>query len=214
VSSMFPVSASHTLHQGGRSVLYTGLLLVGTVTSAFIAAVALAPEAVWTMLLGKPFLLGTVAFSVLLTKYAVMTGIYCIAVVVMMYEISRRISTAAWVQLGASALLAGAIWRYHDSLSQVILVQLFVMCGLLVVVTIPLFREEHESAEPCPATSEPLRRLRPVPEEEIVAEFLRGEFYHPEFDPYRRDFTHLVEQADLEHPPVAGTACRYAVVGG
>ncbi len=70
-----------------------------------------------------------------------MTGIYCIAVVIMMYEISRRIGTAAWVQLGASAMLAGAIWRYHHSLSQVIMVQVFVMCGLLVVVTIPLFFE-------------------------------------------------------------------------
>src|SRR6204780_115726 len=112
VSSMFPVSASHTHPKGGRSGLYTGLLLVGTVTSGFILAVALAPQAVWTMLLGKAFLLGTASFSSLVTEYAVMTGIYCIAVVVMMYEISRRIGTAAWVQLGASILLTGAIWRY------------------------------------------------------------------------------------------------------
>jgi hypothetical protein len=127
----------------------------------------------------------------------------------MMYEISRRIGTAAWVQLGASAMLAGAIWRYHSSLSQVILVQVFVMCGLLVVVTIPLFFEPDEANLPDlrfhsprfhKQLREPLHRLRPVPEEEIVAEFLRGEFYHPEFEPYRRDFKHLVEQADLEHP--------------
>ena len=200
VSSMFPVSASNAQGQGsGRSVLYTGLLLVGTVTSAFIVAVALAPEALWSMLLGKPFLLGTASFSGLLTQYAVMTGIYCIAVVVMMYEISRRIGTAAWVQLGASVLLTGAIWRYHNSLSQVIVVQVFVMCGLLVFVTIPLFLQEDES-EPGPASLEPLRCLRPVPEEEIVAEFLRGEFYHPEFDPYRRDFGHIVQHGDLDHP--------------
>jgi hypothetical protein len=201
VSSMFPVSASHTHRQGGRSVLYTGLLLVGSVTSVFIAAVALAPDAVWTMLLGKPFLLGNVgSFSALLTRYAVMTGIYCIAVVIVMYEISRRIGTAAWVQLGASVLLAGAIWSYHQSLSQVILVQLIVMSGLVVVVAIPLFREPAESVEPGPVTSEPLQRLRRVAEEEIVAEFLRGEFHHPEFDPYRRDFNHIVEQGDLDHP--------------
>jgi O-antigen/teichoic acid export membrane protein len=200
VSSMFPVSASHARRRGGHSVLYTALLLVGTLTSAFIAVVALAPEGVWTTLLGKSFLLGTAtSFSALLTRYAVMTAIYCIAVVVMMYEISRRTGTAAWVQLGASALLAGAIWRYHDSLVQVILVQLFVMCGLLVVVTIPLLCEPYAS-EPCPAIVDPLQYLRPVPEEEIIAEFLRGEFYHPEFDPYRREFKRLVEQADLDHP--------------
>jgi hypothetical protein len=200
VSSMFPVSASHTQRQGGRSVLYTGLLLVGSVTSVFIAAIALAPEAVWTMLLGKPFLLASVgSFSALLTEYAFMTGIYCIAVVIMMYEISRRIGTAAWVQLGASVLLAGAILSYHDSLSQVILAQLFVMCGLLAVVTVPLLRGPYEAAEHLP-TWEPLQRLRPVPEAEIVAEFLRGEFYHPQFDPYRRDFKQIVEQGDLDDP--------------
>jgi hypothetical protein len=151
VSSMFPVSASRSHPKAGHSVLYTALLLVGVLISASVAAVALAPEALWTLLLGKTFLLGTAEFSVLLTKYAVMTGVYCIAVVFMMYEISRRIGTAAWMQFGASVLLTAAIWRYHHSLSQVILVQLFVMCGLLVVVTIPLFRERSE-AEPSPTS--------------------------------------------------------------
>ncbi len=199
VSSMFPVSASHANRQAGRSVLYTALFLVGTLTSLFIAGVALAPEAVWTMLLGKAFLLGSAgSFSGLLTQYAVMTAIYSIAVVVMMYEISRRIGPAAWVQLGASVLVTGGIWWHHNSLSQVIMVQMFVMSGLLVGVTIPLLREHDESA--FPRASEPLRRLRRVSEAEVIAEFLRGEFYHPVFDPYRREFKQLVEQSDLDHP--------------
>ena len=142
VSSMFPVSASQTNRVAGRSVLYTALLLVATLTSLFIAAVALAPEWVWTTLLGKAFLLGEVAsFSKLLTQYATMTAIYSIAVVVMMYEISRRIGPAAWVQLGASVLLTGGIWWFHNSLSQVIVVQMFVMSGLLAGVVIPMFWE-------------------------------------------------------------------------
>jgi hypothetical protein len=200
VSSMFPVTASQTDRRVGRSMLYTGLLLVGGVTSLFIAAVALVPEAVWTVVLGARFLLGSpAAFSALLTQYALMTGIYCIAVVIMMYEISRRTGGAAWMQLAASTLLAGAIWRYHDSLSQVILVQVFVMGGLLVAVTIPIFAEQNES-ETVSLPSEPVKRLRRVSEEEIIAEFLRGEFYHPEFDPYRRDFEHLVENAHLQDP--------------
>jgi hypothetical protein len=199
VSSMFPVTASHTNREGGRAVLYTGLFIVGTVTSAFIAAVALTPQSVWAMLLGKPFLLSTTgSFSALLNQYAIMTGIYGIAVVLMMYEISRRTASAAWVQLGASVLLGGAIWRYHGSLSQVIVVQVFVMCGLLAVVAIPLFRKQDESLDTLPAPSKPVVRLRPVPEQEIIAEFLRSEFYHPDFDPYREDFKHLVDHADLE----------------
>ncbi len=201
VSSMFPITASHTNREGGRSVLYTGLFIVGAVTSAFIVAVALTPAAVWAMLLGKPFLLSaTGSFSALLNQYAIMTGIYGIAVVFMMYEISRRTGSVAWVQLGASVLLGAAIWRYHASLSQVIVAQVFVMCGLLAVITIPLLREQDESVDAVPATSQSFLRLRPVPEEEIIAEFLRSEFYHPDFDPYREDFKHLVEHADLEHP--------------
>jgi MFS family permease len=201
VSSMFPVSASHANRERGRSILYTGLFIVGAVTSAFIAAVALTPAAVWVMLLGKAFLLSTAgSFSALLNQYAIMTGIYGIAVVLMMYEISRRTGSAAWVQLGASVLLGAAIWRYHASLSQVIVVQVFVMCGLLAVVTIPLLRKQDEAVDTLPATSQSFLRLRPVPEEEIIAEFLRSEFYHPDFDPYREDFKHLVEHADLEHP--------------
>jgi len=198
VSSMFPVSASKA-HDGGRPVLYTGLLLVGVLTSFFIAGVALAPEAIWTFLLGKAFLLGRVtSFSSLLIEYAVMTGIYCIAVVAMMYEISRKIGTAAWMQLGACLMLAAGIWRYHGSLSQVIVVQVFVMAGLLVAVTIPLLNEsEPELLE---ESFDRLPRRRRVAEEEIVAEFLRGEFYHPEYNPYRRDFQHLVEDGDLANP--------------
>ena len=200
VSSMFPVSASQAHRPGGRSVLYTALLLVVSVTSLFVGAVALAPETLWKLLLGRQFLLGTdVSFSTLVTQYAVMTGIYSIGAVIMMYEISRRIGTAAWVQLGASISLTAAIWFRHESLSQVIWVQVAVMSGLLAVVTIPLLREQEETPSGQEETA-PLVRLRTVAEEEVVAEFLRGEFYHAEFDPYRRDFQHLVEHSDLDNP--------------
>lgn len=202
VSSMFPVSASQTHRQVGRSVLYTGLFLVGTVTSVFIAGVALVPESLWNHLLGQRFLLGTTAsFSPLLTQYAGMTAIYCIGVVLMMYEISRRTGIGAWVQLGASVLLAAGIWLYHDSLSQVILVQVFVMGGLLIAVTIPVLREkDDEVPEQTVLYPEPLKRLRRVPEEEVIAEFLRSEFYHPEFDSYREDFKQVVEHPNLSNP--------------
>ncbi|HEY3974149.1 MAG TPA: oligosaccharide flippase family protein [Candidatus Sulfotelmatobacter sp.] len=200
VSSMFPVSASQTNRVAGRSVLYTAVLLVATLTSLFIAAVALAPESVWIVLLGKAFLLGAVgSFSKLLTQYAVMTAIYSIAVVVMMYEISRRIGPAAWVQLGASVLLTVGIWWYHASLSQVIVVQMFVMSGLLAGVVVPLFRE-RDTAHALALSWEPFQLVRRVPEAEVISEFLRGEFYHPVFDPYRQDFLQLVEQGDLDNP--------------
>ena len=195
VSSMFPVAAARGPQQReGRSVLYTGLLLVGGITSTFIAGVALAPHAIWTMLLGKAFLLSEAGrFPILLTEYSALTAIYCLAVVVMMYEISQRIGTAAWVQLGTSVILAVAIWFSHNSLSQVIRVQAIVMTALLLVVGVPLFRRGQEAAADVPSLLS-FRKLRRVQEEEIVAEFLRGEFYHPVYHPYRSSFAHLVDQ--------------------
>lgn len=195
VSSMFPVAAARGPHQReGRSVLYTGLMLVGGITSLFIAGVALAPHAIWTMLLGKAFLLSEAGrFPILLTEYSALTAIYCLAVVVMMYEISQRIGTAAWVQLGTSVILAVAIWFSHNSLSQVIRVQAIVMTALLVVVGVPLFRRGQEAVADVPSLLS-FRKLRRVQEEEIIAEFLRGEFYHPVYHPYRSNFARLVDQ--------------------
>ena len=178
-------------------MLYTALLLVGSLTSIFVAAIAMVPESAWALLLGNRFLFGVTApFSSLLTQYAVMTGIYCVAVVVMMYEISRRIGTVAWLQLGASGLLTAAIWRYHQSLSQVIFVQLVVMSFLLLMVTVPLFFARDKKSLTA-SIAAPVGRLRQVAEEEVIAEFLRGEFYHPEYDLDRRDFQSLVEHGDF-----------------
>jgi hypothetical protein len=35
-------------------------------------------------------------------------------------------------------------------------------------------------------------------EQQVIAEFLRSEFHHPEFEEYRKEFEHLVTQPDLE----------------
>jgi O-antigen/teichoic acid export membrane protein len=199
VSSMFPISAGHARAQNGRSVLYTGLLLVGGLITIFVAAVAAVPTGVWAMLLGKQFLLGSAAgFPALLTEYALMSGIYCTAVVIMMYEISRRIGAAAWIQLCASMLLAAGIWRYHDSLLEVIHVQMIVMGALLIASAVPLMLDAEAADSESPL--EPLRLLRPVSEDEVIAEFLRGEFYHPDYEPYRRDFQHVVDRSSLDRP--------------
>lgn len=197
VSSMFPIAASNTQSYSGRSVLYTALFLVGGIITAFVVAIAVLPDSFWMLLFGKRFLLSTdVSFSSLLTRYALMTGVYSIAVVVMMYEISRRIGKAAWLQLGTSAFMAIGIWRYHNSLAQVILVQMVVMVALLAVLIVLLAVEPEESAADLEA-ADPLQCVRQVTEDEIIAEFLRGEFYHHEYDHYRAEFESVVDRADI-----------------
>lgn len=43
-----------------------------------------------------------------------------------------------------------------------------------------------------------LRRLRQVREDEVIAEFLKNEFYHPDFDEARREFAAIVLHPNLE----------------
>jgi hypothetical protein len=80
----------------------------------------------------------------------------------------------------------------------VITVQLVSMILLLLVVSVPFLRAPRPSAEadfeyPLHA----LTKVRPAGEDEVIAEFLRAEFYQPEFDPYRSRFTPLVTHPDL-----------------
>jgi hypothetical protein len=42
-----------------------------------------------------------------------------------------------------------------------------------------------------------MKRLRRITEAEVIAEFLRGEFFHPEFDPYREQFAAIVDHPNL-----------------
>ena len=38
----------------------------------------------------------------------------------------------------------------------------------------------------------------PMSEHQVIAEFLRSEFHHPEFEEYRKEFEYLVTQPNLE----------------
>src|SRR5215467_10783434 len=96
--------------------------------------------------------------------YAVTTGIYSLSSVIITYEMSRKIANTSWVQLAFSGALAMGICFLHQTLRQVILVQLILMIGLLFVLTIPLLRRG--------LTIQPMRRYsnlqirRALPEEE------------------------------------------------
>jgi hypothetical protein len=74
-------------------------------------------------------------------------------------------------------------------------VQLVLMIVLLFVLMIPLFRKHMTT--PALRTYSHLRLLRALTEEEVMSEFLRSEFHHPEFDDYREEFDKLVRFPDL-----------------
>jgi O-antigen/teichoic acid export membrane protein len=200
VSSMFPVSAGSSHEKGGRAVMSTALLLVVLVASVFTMAVWLAPNSLWIAVLGKGFMVQAQgSFSGLLVRYAALTGIYSLSVVLMTYEMSRRIGNASWLQLAFSGAIAMGIYFFHSTLHEVITVQLVLMILLLLVVSIPFLRWQRSHAVEAAATvgGSALTRLRRAHEDEVIAEFLKAEFYQPEFDPYRERFSAVVYHPDL-----------------
>ena len=188
----------------GRAVLSTALLLVVLITSLFTLGVWLAPARLWHLVLGAGFPSGAEGhYSSLLVLYAATTGIYSLSVVLMSYEISRKIGNVSWLQLGISGAIVAGIYLLHSTLQDVITVQLVLMMLLLLMVSIPFLRAQsatNREIGPLVAESGGLRRIRRVAEEEVIAEFLKSEFFQPEFERYREQFQEVVARPDLGNP--------------
>lgn len=205
VSGMFPFSAKARSHEGdGKTVLNTAVLMVVLITSVFTLGVWLTPTSLWHFAFGAGFPMWAFRrYSSLLVLYAVTTGIYSLSVVLMSYEISRKIGNATWVQLGISAAIVAGIYMFHSTLETVIMVQLVLMVALLLMVAVPFlragskFKDGGQTQILVPAASG-FQRIRRVKEEEVIAEYLKSEFYHPEFDGYREQFEQIVVSPDLE----------------
>jgi O-antigen/teichoic acid export membrane protein len=201
IHGMFPFSAERSREHEGRTVLSTALLMVTLITTCFTMAVWLAPQALWHKVLGPGFPAGSEnPYSSLLVLYAVTTGIYSLSVALMTYEISRKIGNVSWLQLGFSGAIVAGIYLLHNSLRDVILVQLVLMVILLVVVSLPFLRSQSAAADALTrGLRGGMRKIRPVHESEVISEFLRSEFFQPEFDPYREQFRQIVEHPNLEN---------------
>jgi O-antigen/teichoic acid export membrane protein len=199
VNTMFPVSAAtRSSDREARPVLFLSLSLVLLILGALILGLWAIPNFVWRTMFGSHFETANWGgLAALLILYAVTTGIYSLSSVMITYEMSRKIANTSWVQLAFSGALVLGICVFHQSLRQVILVQLVLMIILFVMVALPLLRKEITTQENLRAYSS-LSVVRQLTEHEVIAEFLRSEFHHPEFEEYRSEFDHLVNKPDLE----------------
>lgn len=198
VSTMFPISAgmNEQKHSEG-AVLITPLLLVLAITGSFTLGLWLFPHLVWKTVFGAGFTQGQTFYSSLLVLYAGATGVYSLAVVLMTYEMSRKIANTGWMQLAFSGVIVLGIYLFHDTLQEVVLVQLVIMTLLLIAVSLPFISgQPHEIEAPGAITSRVMKRRR-LSEDEVIAEFLKNEFYHKEFNRYRDSFHNLVFDPDL-----------------
>lgn len=198
VNTMFPVAAAaRQSDREARPVLFLSLGLVFLILSVLILGLWAIPSFLWRTLFGSHFELGNYGgLAALLILYAVTTGIYSLSSVMITYEMSRKIANTSWAQLAFSGAVVVGICVFHQTLRQVILVQLILMVILLVMVALPLLRREIAPPEEIRNYSG-LSILRSLSEHEAIAEFLRSEFHHPEFEEYRNEFARLVNHPDL-----------------
>jgi O-antigen/teichoic acid export membrane protein len=136
VSAMFPISAASKPDERDWRVLITPLLLVFGMSVLFIVLLVAAPRLIIGVVFGEHFAQAEALFGL----YAASTGIYSLAVVLMTYEMSRKIANTGWLQLVISGLMALLISIFHDSLKQVILIQICMMVVLLAFAVVPFLR--------------------------------------------------------------------------
>ncbi len=199
VNTMFPVSAgARSTDREARPVLFLSLGMVFLILSVLILGLWAIPSFLWRTLFGAHFELGNYGgLAALLILYAVTTGIYSLSSVMITYEMSRKIANTSWVQLAFSGAFVLGICVFHKSLREVILVQLILMVVLLVTVALPLLQREIAPPETV-RTYPSLNIVRSFSEQEVIAEFLRSEFHHPEFEEYRQEFGRIVRNPDLK----------------
>jgi len=142
VSVMFPVSAAavQSKKEDPKVVLLPFLFVLG-LAAAFILTLSLFPHFVIHTIFGREFHQS----ESLLAFYAVATGLYSLSVVLMAYEMSRRIANTGWLQLIFSGGLVAAIGVFHSTLREVIVVQIVLMAALLALVSFPFLRRHRRT---------------------------------------------------------------------
>jgi hypothetical protein len=142
VSAMFPVSAEREMDGESTkgSLLALPLALVTAMSVVFVLVLAAFPNLVFQTLFGAHFQTSVTGLNWLLSMNAAATGIYSISVVLITYEMSRRIANTAWLQLVVSGLIVLGITWFHSTLLEVIVVQQVLRILLLLAVSFPFVK--------------------------------------------------------------------------
>jgi len=203
VNSMFPlVAGTRGDERRNVRVITTSLLLVLGIGTVLVLGLGIAPSGIWKTFFGSGFeIAGRYNLPYLLTLYAVTAIVYSLSVVIITFEMAYKIANTSWVQLAFSGAVIAGICLFHESLREVILVQLVLMVALLGVVAVPaivrLLISPRESSDP--ASGKSVRLIRCVSEDEVIAGFLKSDFQSPEFREYQQSMGELVNDPDIEN---------------
>jgi O-antigen/teichoic acid export membrane protein len=200
VNSMFPlVAGTRDEERKDLTVIATSLLMVLAIGLVLALGLRFAPDRIWTMFFGAKFhIAGEYGLPYLLSLYAITTVVYSLSAVIITYEMSYKIANTSWIQLVSSGVVILGIYAFHSTLREVIVVQLVLMTALLLLIAVPFFYlsvRSNMSGEL--KVFPPVDLLRPVTEDEAIAEFLRSDFSNSTFAPYHAMLGHLVHDPDL-----------------
>ncbi|MGB6689206.1 MAG: lipopolysaccharide biosynthesis protein [Terracidiphilus sp.] len=203
VNSTFPlVAGTQQEERKDLRVIATSLLLVMCLGLAVALGLWFAPAGLWTALLGSGFTItGKYTLSYFLTLYALKTVIYSLSVVIITFEMSYKIANTSWVHLACTALVIACICRFHDSMREVILVQMGLMVALLVLVAMPFLLESLADAKRSRfevLDFRPLRLARRVSEDEVIAAFLNSDFHCAIYEDYREKLGNIVARPNFQ----------------
>ena len=181
-------------------VIATLLLLVLGVGSILVLAMCITPAKAWTALLGSGFqIAGRYGFSYLSSLYALKTVIYSISAVIITFEMSYKIASTSWVQLLFSGLLIAGIYQFHSSLRQVVLVQLVLSVLFVIVAVRFLIDSLADSGSPLITPRfRPVSLIRRLSEDEVISEFLKGDWEHPKFREYQSALRGIISRPNLD----------------
>lgn len=196
VNTTFPlVAGTNVEDRRDLRVITTSLLLVLASGAGLALALCVAPPWVWTKLFGSSFeIAGRYNLSYLLALYAFAIVIYSLSAVIITFEMSYKIANTSWVQLAFSGVLIAVIYRFHSSLHEVIIAQLWLMIMLFAFVAFPFLMSSITDLKNLPVSGfcQPIRRVRRLSEDEVIAEFLKSDFNGPAFSEYRQTMSEIV----------------------
>jgi O-antigen/teichoic acid export membrane protein len=202
VNSMFPlVAGTRDDERKDLRVIATSLLLVLGGGSVLALILCLIPAGIWRALFGPGFeIVGKYNLPYLLSLYAIMTVVYSLSVVIITFEMSYKIANARWVQLAFSGVVIAGICCFHSSLHEVILVQLVLMIILLFPVALPFLIDSLTDPRDLLLNGipQPIRVIRRVSEDEVIAEFLKSDFQNPAFLDHQESMRDVVMNPNLD----------------
>lgn len=153
-TALFPIVAQkQQKKENHRYLLVSGLTLVGSVSAVIILMAWWQPTLIIDILFGAAYQ----EMAPLLWLYAVATGIYSLANVVINYRLSADNSFGAYIGVagGIAQVICLSIW--HDSLQQVIFIQIGLMSTLLFVLLLWDSGLQYIAKRSAHLTYEPLR---------------------------------------------------------